>query len=186
MLLVVLAIAAIFGVSTLPSPPKPELLKSHTAIPILALKEKVVTSTSHSVRFSQALSNYFLVTRAIDGDTIELETGKHVRYIGINTPESVHPRKAVQCFGHEAAERNRQLVEGEYVRLVKDVSETDRYGRLLRYVYLKNGTFINLELVKEGYAHAATWPPDVNYSLQFVAAERIAREEGRGLWGACK
>ena len=128
----------------------------------------------------------FLVTRVVDGYTIELTDGRIVRYIGVDTPETVHPRKAVQCFGKEASARNKELVEGKKVRLLKDVSEVDRYGRLLRYVYLADGTFVNLELVKEGYAQAATWPPDVKYSEIFVAAARGARQAGRGLWGACR
>ena len=130
-------------------------------------------------------STVFVVTRVIDGDTIELETGQHVRYIGVNAPESVHPTKPVQCFGHEASEWHRHLVEGKSVRLAKDISEVDRYGRLLRYVYLLDGTFVNLELAKQGYGYVDTFPPDVKYSQLFVAAAREAREAGRGLWRAC-
>ncbi len=72
------------------------------------------------------------VTRVVDGDTIEIEGGQKVRYIGIDTPETKHPRKPAQCFGHEAYEQNKKLVEGRVVKLERDVSETDRYGRLLR------------------------------------------------------
>ncbi|MBI3335237.1 MAG: thermonuclease family protein [Candidatus Portnoybacteria bacterium] len=75
------------------------------------------------------------VARVIDGDTIELENGQRVRYIGIDTPETSDPRKPIQCFGIEAAKKNQELVEGKMVRLEKDVSERDRYARLLRYVY---------------------------------------------------
>lgn len=125
-----------------------------------------------------------LVVRVIDGDTIEIEGGQKIRYIGIDTPETVDPRKPVQCFGVEASNRNKQLAEGKRVRLEKDVSETDKYGRLLRYVYI-DGTFVNLLLVKEGFAHSSTYPPDVKYQNQFVEAERIAREQKKGLWGAC-
>lgn len=135
----------------------------------------------------QIVSNpYVRVTRAIDGDTIETEAGEKVRYIGVNSPESVDPRRSVQCFGQEASAYNRELVEGKNVRLVKDISETDKYGRLLRYVYLEDGTFVNLTLVQNGYARASTFPPDVKYSKTFVAAEREAREKMRGLWDACK
>jgi endonuclease YncB( thermonuclease family) len=130
-------------------------------------------------------SEYVLVNRVIDGDTIELETGEKVRYIGINTPESVDPRRGVQCFGQEASAYNKAVVVGKNVRLVKDVSNTDKYGRLLRYVYLPDGTFVNLTLVQNGYARASTFPPDVKYSKTFMAAEREAREAGRGLWSGC-
>ncbi len=126
-----------------------------------------------------------LVTRVIDGDTIELAGGERVRYIGMDAPETVDPRKPVECFGAEASRRNKELVEGRSVRLVKDVSERDEYGRLLRYVYLQDDTFVNLELVKEGYAAALTFPPDVKYAAEFVTAEKEAREAKKGLWGSC-
>lgn len=126
----------------------------------------------------------FLVNRVIDGDTIELLGGEKVRYIGIDTPETVDPRKPVQCFGIEASNRNKQLVEGKNVRLEKDVSETDKYGRLLRYAYV-DGIFVNLVLVQEGFAHSYTYPPDVKYQSQFTEAERLAREQNKGLWGSC-
>jgi len=125
------------------------------------------------------------VTRIIDGDTIELETGEKLRYIGIDTPETVDPRRGVECFGKEANEKNKELVLGKEVRLEKDVSDTDRYDRLLRYVYVDN-TFINLELVRLGYASASSYPPDVMYQEAFREAEREAREAKRGLWTVCK
>lgn len=125
-----------------------------------------------------------LVVRVIDGDTIELAGGQRVRYIGIDTPETVDPRKPVQCFGVEASKRNKQLVEGRRVRLEKDVGEMDRYGRLVRYVYIGD-VFINLELVKYGFAYSYTYPPDVKYQDQFTEAERVAREQKKGLWGSC-
>lgn len=126
-----------------------------------------------------------LVTRVLDGDTIEIESGQKVRYIGIDTPESVDPRKPVECFAKEASEKNKSLVEGKKVRLVKDVSETDRYNRLLRYVYV-NDTFINLELVKDGYAISTAFPPDVKHSNDFKKAAATARQNKRGLWNKCK
>ena len=129
-------------------------------------------------------SEGILVTRVVDGDTIEIETGQKVRYIGIDTPETVDPRKSVQCFGKEAASKNRELVEGKRARLEKDVSETDKYGRLLRYVYVGD-TFVNEILVKEGYAFSSTYPPDVKYQSLFQAAEKEAQQAGRGLWGTC-
>lgn len=124
------------------------------------------------------------VKRTIDGDTIELTDGRRVRYIGIDTPELVHPKKPVECFAKEAKEANRQLVEGKAVRLEKDISETDKYGRFLRYVYVGD-TFINDYLVRQGFAHVSTYPPDVAYHEQFLQGEREAREKNRGLWKAC-
>lgn len=131
-------------------------------------------------------SDLFSVQRVIDGDTIELVAGEIVRYIGIDTPESVHPDKDVMCYGWESAQINRQLVEGKNIRLEKDVSEKDRYNRLLRYVYLEDGTFINLYLVKNGYATSYTYPPDVKYQDLFREAELEARNANTGLWAACQ
>lgn len=102
------------------------------------------------------------VIRVIDGDTVVIEGGRKVRYIGMNTPETVDPRKPIQCFGREASNYNKELVGGKMVRLEKDVSETDRYDRLLRYVYVDN-IFVNLKLVEDGYARVSTFPPDVKY-----------------------
>jgi micrococcal nuclease len=121
-----------------------------------------------------------LVIRVIDGDTIEIEGGQKVRYIGIDTPETVDPRKPVQCFGIEASNKNKELVEGKKVVLEKDVSETDKYGRLLRYIYV-DGLFVNDHLVREGYAYAYTYPPNVKYTDQFLEAQKEAKENNRGL-----
>jgi len=118
------------------------------------------------------------VIRVIDGDTIEIEGGARVRYIGIDTPETYGE---AECYGWEATAKNRELVEGKRVRLVKDVSEADRYGRLLRYVYV-DGVFVNAELVRLGYALAVTYPPDVKYADLFLSLQGEAKEAGRGLW----
>ncbi|HSE34767.1 MAG TPA: thermonuclease family protein [Candidatus Paceibacterota bacterium] len=124
------------------------------------------------------------VLRVIDGDTIELASGERVRYIGIDTPESVDPRRQVECLGKEAAERNRELVGNRVVLLESDIEERDKYGRLLRYVYLEDGTMVNETLVREGYADPATFPPNIRHVDRFLAAATLAREEKRGLWGA--
>lgn len=126
------------------------------------------------------------VTDIVDGDTIVISSGEKVRYVGVNTPETKHPTKGVECFGKEASGKNRELVLNKEVRLEKDISDKDRYGRLLRFVYIGD-LFINDYLTRQGYAHAATFPPDVKLSKQFIAAEKEARENGRGLWapGVC-
>lgn len=128
-----------------------------------------------------------LCVDVVDGDTIKVDIGGEVhtlRYIGIDAPETVHPEEPVQWMGPQASEANRQLVEGQTVYLEKDVSETDQYGRLLRYVYLEDGTFVNAELVRLGYALSATYQPDVKHQDQLVASQQEAREAERGLWGA--
>lgn len=148
--------------------------------PLADVSHPQITLTPIPVSTSSA----FLVTRVIDGDTIELSIGQKVRYIGIDTPETVDPRKPVQCFGQEAKEENKKLVEGKIVRLEKDVSETDKFGRLLRYVYV-DSVFVNDYLVRNGFSYAAAFPPDVKYSKQFVQAQEEARINNRGLWKSC-
>lgn len=118
------------------------------------------------------------VTKIVDGDTIEVlieDKVYRVRYIGIDTPERD------EYFYREATEANRQLTEGKQVLLIKDVSETDKYQRLLRYV-IADGVFVNYELVRRGYAQAFTYPPDVACSDFFLAAQREARADMVGLW----
>lgn len=119
------------------------------------------------------------VVKITDGDTIEvmLDGQRYkVRYILMNTPETDQP------FGDEATAANRRLVDGKTVYLLKDVSETDRYGRLLRYVYLADGTFVNADLVRQGFAQVATYPPDIAKEAEIRAAEREAQAAQRGLW----
>lgn len=131
-----------------------------------------------------------IVGRVIDGDTIELEDKRRVRYIGMNAPELSDSRRQVQCYSQEAARRNQELVEGKEVWLEKDVSEQDQFRRLLRYVYLKDSPagsaiMVNLALTREGFASMATYPPDVKYQAEIAAAEAEARNANRGLWAAC-
>ncbi len=120
------------------------------------------------------------VTRVIDGDTIVIDTGQHIRYIGMNTPEM----ETGECYATAASEINRNLVLGKTVELVKDVSGTDKYGRLLRYVYIGN-LFIDDELVKEGAAKIMTVPPDIKYKDIFQSSQNYAKENNLGLWGKC-
>jgi micrococcal nuclease len=119
-----------------------------------------------------------MVTRVVDGDTVVIEGGYRVRYIGIDTPE-VRPEP--EPFGIEALEANRRLVEGRAVRLERDVSETDKYDRLLRYVYV-DGIFVNADLVRQGLAYARAYPPDTGFQEHLEAMEAEARREGRGIW----
>jgi micrococcal nuclease len=127
------------------------------------------------------------VVDVVDGDTIRVSIDGQtytLRYIGIDAPETRHPDRPVEWMGPEATAANERLVGGKTVYLEKDVSETDRYGRLLRYVYLPDGEFVNAALVRQGYAVASTYPPDVKYQDLLRQAEQEAREAGRGLWSA--
>ena len=126
----------------------------------------------------QSAADTATVTRVIDGDTIVIDTGQRVRYIGIDTPE-VHP--VPEAWGAEAWQANRNLVEGKIIRLERDVTETDKYGRLLRYVYVDD-ILVNSELVKLGLAEAKAYPPDTRYQDMLEQLEEEARQAGRGMW----
>ncbi|HWV83894.1 MAG TPA: thermonuclease family protein [Capillimicrobium sp.] len=129
------------------------------------------------------------VTRIVDGDTIHVDldgTDETVRYIGVDTPESVKPGTPVECFAKKASAYNARLVEGEDVKLRFDVERRDRYGRLLAYVYRAgDGLFVNARLIRDGYARTLTVPPNVRFADRFARLQREAREARRGLWRAC-
>jgi micrococcal nuclease len=135
----------------------------------------VLVSSILSCGYSAAADEY-LVTKVIDGDTIVLENGEHVRYIGMDAPEKGRP------YYGEATRENKRLVRGKNVRLEYDVSKTDRYGRTLAYVYVGD-IFVNAELVRSGYAMIYTFPPNVKYYKTFLSLQEGAREQKRGLWG---
>lgn len=127
------------------------------------------------------------VTRVVDGDTIEAQIGdqvEDVRYIGVDTPETVKPDAPVQCFGRRASAFNHRLVEQRQVRLVFGVERRDVYGRLLAYVHLGD-RFVNATLVRRGLARSLTIPPNDRFAALFERLELRAARGGRGLWGAC-
>ncbi len=127
------------------------------------------------------------VVRVVDGDTIEAQVGdrvEDVRYIGVDTPETVKPDTPVQCFGPQASAFNHRLVEQRQVRLVFGVERRDVYGRLLAYVYLGR-RFVNASLVRRGLARSLTIPPNDRFAPLFRRLEMQAARAGRGLWGAC-
>jgi micrococcal nuclease len=127
------------------------------------------------------------VVRAVDGDTIEARIGgrlEDVRYIGVDTPETVKPDTPVQCFGPRASSFNHRLVEHRWVRLVSGVERRDIYGRLLAYVYLGH-RFVNANLARRGLARSLTIPPNDRFAPLFRRLELRAAKAGRGLWGAC-
>jgi micrococcal nuclease len=128
------------------------------------------------------------VTRAVDGDTIEARIDgrvEDVRYIGVDTPETVKPGTPVQCFGHRASDFDRHLVEHRRVRLVFGAERRDVYGRLLAYVYIGH-RFVNAELVRRGLARTLAIPPNTLHSALFRRLELRAARTGRGLWGSCR
>lgn len=133
---------------------------------------------------TSAPQQLILVTKVIDGDTIEIEGGEKVRLIGIDTPETVDPRRPVGCFGAEASAQTKALVEGKRVSFEGDITNLDKYGRQLRYVWIGN-LFVNEYLVRQGFAYSYPYPPDVKYQGLFDAAEVEAKAQNRGLWGIC-
>lgn len=166
--------------ATLSPSPTATAVPSATPRPT-ATRKPTATPTATPTPMGQAAR----VVEVVDGDTIKVEVDGEVvtvRYIGIDTPETKDPNKPVEWMGVEATEANRALVEGQTVYLVQDVSETDRYGRWLRYVYMADGTLVNAELVRQGYAQISTYPPDVAQEAVFVAAQEAARTAKVGLW----
>jgi micrococcal nuclease len=128
-----------------------------------------------------------VVTRVIDGDTLEVSAGGRdvdVRLIGIDTPETVHPSEPVECFGRAASDFTHRRLQGEIVTLRYDVERTDRYGRTLAYVY-RRGRMFNRVLVSRGFAQVYTYPPNIAHAAGFVRAQRRARRADRGLWSGC-
>lgn len=148
--------------------------------------EALGIETKTSVQTSQAIDGQYEVVSVTDGDTFEINyngTKTKVRLIGVDTPESVHPNsKKNNEYGEEASKYTKSLLEGKTVKLEFDVSPKDKYGRLLAYVYLENGEMLNEELLKEGYAQVATYPPNVKYVENFKAIQKEARENKVGFW----
>ena len=128
---------------------------------------------------------YYEVERVIDGDTLDIDVIGKVRLIGIDTPETVDKRKPVQYFGKEASLFLTRLVQHEKVRLEYEQNKTDKYKRTLAYVYMADGTFVNAEIIKQGYGFAYTKFP-FKYLEQFRSYEKEAREDKRGLWAPRK
>jgi micrococcal nuclease len=131
-----------------------------------------------------AAQDFYSCKRVIDGDTIIVNIGdqeERVRLIGVDTPETVHPQKPVEYFGKEASKFTKSMVEGKRVRLEYDWQRRDKYGRLLAYVYLEDGTLLNAEIIKQGYGFAYTRFP-FKYLEEFRQYERDARNNSKGLW----
>lgn len=130
---------------------------------------------------------FYSVVKVVDGDTIDVEINgitERIRLIGIDTPETVDPRKTVQCFGAEASAKAKELLENKKVKLEKDETQGDRdkYGRLLRYIHLEDTLFFNLWMIKNGYAREYTYNTPYRYQFEFKQAEEHAKKNTLGLW----
>jgi micrococcal nuclease len=137
----------------------------------------------------------YTVIRVVDGDTLKLSNGEKVRLIGVDTPEVHASNKLardvarskidaslITGMGKKASDFTKSLVLGKNVRIEYDVKKRDRYDRILAYIYLDDGTFVNAKLIENGYAQVMTVPPNVKYSDLFIKLERQARQAGKGLW----
>ncbi len=146
-------------------------------------------------KVSPKTSNYVYIEKVIDGDTLKLTNGRKIRLIGVDTPEVHYSQKltrdskqsgkdikAIQKLGERAAAFTRELCLGKKVRLELDVLKKDKYKRILAYVYLEDGTFVNAKIIEEGYGQVMTIPPNVKYAGYFLRLQKEARENNRGLW----
>jgi micrococcal nuclease len=135
--------------------------------------------------------NSATVKHVVDGDTIDIAIGgntERVRLIGINTPETKHPTKGVECFGPEASAYTQQLLPaGTALRVERDIEARDKYGRLLLYVYIaQSNVFVNLDLVQQGYARPMVFEPNTAHKADFAQAATQAELRNVGLWQACR
>lgn len=136
---------------------------------------------------NETVKTFYKVNRAVDGDTLELnmnERKEKVRLIGINTPETVDPRKDVECFGKEASDKMKALTNGELVYLEYDETQgmRDKYDRILAYVYLEDNQMLNRKMIADGYAHEYTYGIPYKYQKEFRELQNFARTQERGLW----
>lgn len=162
-------------------------LSTLTPIKILLLLLFLLSVSCQSTQYDRNSSaNYLRVKRVVDGDTFWVYNDSmkaiKVRLIGVDTPETVHPRKSGEYFGEEASDYVKSLLETNRVRLEYDVGKEDRYGRTLAYVYLEDGTFLNADLLKKGYARIMTIPPNIKHADYFLKLERKARKKKKGMW----
>ena len=154
------------------------------AAPILA------DSVSNDAVSKVEEDNFYQVVKVVDGDTLSINldgANTTIRLIGVDTPETVDPRKPVQCFGVEASNKAKELLVGKKVRLEMDSSQGnyDKYSRLLAYVYLEDGTLINKKLIQDGYGHEYTYNTPYKYQTEFRKAEQYAQSNKLGLWAPC-
>jgi micrococcal nuclease len=149
------------------------------------IKEKISEVKQTGVEYLADEEGYFKVSRIIDGDTIELFGGIKVRYIGIDTPEKDSKYTKYECYSNEATSENKKLLKEMKVKLVEGNEGEDKYGRLLRYVYLEDGTFVNLKLIEGGFANVMSIPPNLKFKNEFEKAEKEAIKENKGMWKEC-
>ena len=152
-------------------------------------KSLPLESSTLSISYTELLSEYAMrqerVTRVVDGDTIKLRNGETVRYLDIDTPETVHPSKPVECYGPDSTAHNNKLVNGKVVYLYVGENAKDKYGRTLAYVFTNN-SFVNGELVSEGFATVRSYGQPGELFENLMEFQKKARLLDKGLWGKCE
>lgn len=162
----------------------------------LGLRSLPTHNKAAAVQTEKSYGGFYYVDRVVDGDTLKLSDGSRVRLIGVDTPEVHYSDKllrdarksgrelsAIQTMGKKSSDFTRTLVAGRKVRLEFDVEKRDRHNRLLAYVYIDDGKFLNAAIISEGYGQVMTVPPNVKYSDLFLELEKEARRSRKGLWG---
>lgn len=171
-------------ISSLPASP------DTSTVPVAASSTQTANlyqAVDSAVTSSPTSTSTYLVTQVVDGDTIKIQIGNKietVRLIGLDTPETVDPRKPVQCFGKEASNKGKELLSGRMVRIEIDPTQgkRDKYDRMLAYVFRDDGLFYNKFMIENGYAHEYTYNVPHRYQAEFIAAEKSAEAAGLGLW----
>jgi len=188
-LVLILSALVVCLLSACAKPNATQIFVSSTVSDHFPQQTKTFSNNSITIRTPNLVNTESaVVARVIDGDTIEVNINgklRIVRYIGIDTPETKHPYKPVECFGPEASRFNEELVAGRQVLLEKDIIAKDRYGRLLRYLWIEGVGLVNQILVENGFAKVSIYPPNVKFETLLITAEAFAEAEGKGLWGAC-
>lgn len=184
-----LILAGIVAASPTSSTPdsSPETAATPPAEQIAAVASAVATNTPEEQERNTSTESLYRVTKVIDGDTLTItKDNKNVtlRLIGLDTPETVDPRKEVQCFGREASDKAKEVLTGHRVRIEADPSQgtLDKYGRTLAYLYLEDGTLFNKFMIENGFGHEYTYQTPYKFQQEFKTAEKLAREGKRGLW----
>jgi micrococcal nuclease len=191
--LIGIAVAALFLPRHDEAPSPAADTRAASAAAVAALSAEEDTDTRDEVRTTTPVPNTYRVTKVVDGDTFVVDidgSAVTVRLIGLDTPETVDPRKPVQCFGREASDKAKEILAGARVRLETDASQDtyDKYGRLLAYAFLPDGTLFNRYMIEEGFGHEYTYRTPYKYQTEFKAAEEAARIAKKGLWAddACE
>lgn len=183
-IVVLFIVLASFGSNNSTNPELKNIIKQDEAVVLASTTEKDVVTESKAV----IKSNLYSVIKVVDGDTMDVSINgatERIRLIGINTPETVDPRKPVECFGKEASAKAKELLTNKKVYLEADPSqgERDKYNRLLRYVFLEDGTSFNFLMIKEGYAYEYTYDIPYKYQTEYKQAQKVAQSSKAGLWG---